>query len=60
LLSLGPHRVRPPADLAEGLADGFGWPVHRAYPGFVSRTNQSPDKTDCSDCRALADRERVG
>jgi hypothetical protein len=56
LLSLGPHRVRPPAD----LADRFGWPVHRAHPGFVSRTNQSPDETDCSDGRVLADRERVG
>jgi transposase len=48
------------ANLAEELADRFGWPVHLAHPGFVSRMKQSPDKTDFSDARVLADLERVG
>ena len=48
------------ADLAEELADRFAWPVHLAHPGFVSRMKQSPDKTDFSDARVLADLERVG
>ena len=48
------------ADLAAELADRFAWPVHLAHPGFVSRMKQSPDKTDFSDARALADLERVG
>src|SRR5262249_17140863 len=33
---------------------------HLAHPGFVSRLRQSPDKTDFSDARILADLERVG
>jgi transposase len=48
------------ADLAEELADRFAWPVHLAHPGFVGRMKQSPDKTDFSDARVLADLERVG
>jgi transposase len=48
------------ANLAEELADRFAWPVHFAHPGFVSRMKQSPDKTDFSDARVLADLERVG
>ena len=48
------------ADLAEELADRFAWPVHLAHPGFVARMKQSPDKTDFSDARVLADLERVG
>src|SRR5262249_8436755 len=48
------------ANLAEELADRFAWPVHLAHPGFVSRMKQSPDKTDFSDARVLADLERVG
>lgn len=48
------------ANLAEELADRFGWPMHLAHPGFVSRMKQSPDKTDFSDARVLADLERVG
>jgi len=48
------------ADLAEELADRFGWPMHRGHPGFVSRMKQSPDKSDFSDARVLADLERVG
>jgi hypothetical protein len=48
------------ANLAEELADHFAWPIHLAHPGFVSRMKQSPDKTDFSDARVLADLERVG
>src|SRR6516162_3050002 len=48
------------ADLAEELADRFGWPMHLGHPGFVSRMKQSPDKSDFSDARVLADLERVG
>jgi hypothetical protein len=48
------------ANLAEEMADRFAWPIHLAHPGFVSRMKQSPDKTDFSDARVLADLERVG
>jgi transposase len=48
------------ADLAQQLTDRFAWPMHLAHPGFVSRMKQSPDKTDFSDARVLADLERVG
>jgi transposase len=48
------------ADLAQELVDRLAWPVHLAHPGFVSRMKQSPDKTDFSDARVLADLERVG
>jgi hypothetical protein len=48
------------ADLAEELADRFAWPMHLGHPGFVSRMKQSPDKSDFSDARVLADLERVG
>ena len=48
------------ADLAQELADRFAWPMHLGHPGFVSRMKQSPDKTDFSDARVLADLERVG
>jgi transposase len=48
------------ADLAQELADRFAWPMHLGHPGFVSRMKQSPDKSDFSDARVLADLERVG
>ena len=48
------------ANLAEELTDRFAWPMHLAHPGFVSRMKQSPDKSDFSDARVLADLERVG
>jgi transposase len=34
--------------------------VELAHPGYVSRLKQSPDKTDFSDARLLADLTRVG
>lgn len=48
------------ANLAEQLVNLAGWSVHLAHPGYVSRMKQSPDKTDYSDARLLADLERVG
>jgi len=48
------------ADLAEELALHAGWSVDLAHPGYVRRMKQSPDKTDWSDARVLADLERVG
>jgi len=48
------------ADLAEELIGKAGWSVDLAHPGYVARIKQSPDKTDYSDARLLADLERVG
>ena len=48
------------ADLAEELISLAGWSVNLAHPGYVARIKQSPDKTDFSDARLLADLERVG
>jgi transposase len=48
------------ADLAEELVSRARWCVDLAHPGYVSRMKQSPDKSDYSDARMLADLERVG
>ncbi len=48
------------ADLAEELITKAGWPVEMAHPQYVARMKQSPDKTDFSDGRLLADLTRVG
>lgn len=48
------------ADLAGELIDRAGWSVDLAHPGYVARIKQSPDKSDFSDARLLADLERVG
>lgn len=48
------------ANLAEELVSRAGWSVNLAHPGYVSRMKQSPDKSDFSDARLLADLERVG
>jgi len=47
------------ADLAEELVAG-GWQVSLAHAGYVHKVKQSPDKTDWSDARLLADLLRVG
>lgn len=47
------------ADLAEALAEA-GWSVSLAHPGYVARLRQSPDKSDTTDARLLADLTRVG
>jgi transposase len=48
------------ADLADELIAKAHWSVDLAHPGYVARIKQSPDKTDFSDARLLADLERVG
>jgi len=48
------------ANLADELLERTNWPLHLAHPGYVARLKQSPDKTDFSDARLLADLERVG
>ncbi len=48
------------ADLADELIAQARWSVDLAHPGYVARIKQSPDKTDFSDARLLADLERVG
>lgn len=47
------------ADLAEELVRA-GQHVTLAHPGYVHKLKQSPDKTDWSDARLLADLLRVG
>ena len=48
------------ADLAEELITKEGWSVDLAHTGYVNRMKQSPDKSDFTDARMLADLERVG
>ncbi|MDD4892248.1 MAG: IS110 family transposase [Phycisphaerae bacterium] len=48
------------ANLAQELVDESGWSVELAHPGYVARMKGSPDKTDFSDARLLADLTRVG
>ncbi|HJQ89887.1 MAG TPA: IS110 family transposase [Propionibacteriaceae bacterium] len=48
------------ANLADELIACAKWSVDLAHPGYVARLKQSPDKTDYSDARMLADLERVG
>ncbi len=47
------------ADLAEELV-AAGWQVSLAHAAYVHKLKQSPDKTDWSDARLLADLLRVG
>jgi transposase len=48
------------ADLAERLAADGPWRVELAHPGYVAKLKGSPDKTDYSDAKLLADLTRVG
>ena len=48
------------ADLAEELNARAGWHLDLAHPSYVERMKRSPDKTDYSDGRMLADLTRVG
>jgi transposase len=48
------------AHLADELTTQYGWSIDLAHPGYVARLKQSPDKTDFSDARLLADLIRVG
>lgn len=47
------------ADLADELV-AAGWEVSLAHAAYVHKLKQSPDKTDWSDARLLADLLRVG
>jgi transposase len=48
------------ADLAEELVSRAGWHVELAHPHYVAKLKGSPDKSDFSDGRLLADLTRVG
>lgn len=48
------------ADLAEQLVSQGPWRVELAHAGYVAHMKGSPDKTDYSDSRLLADLTRVG
>jgi len=48
------------ANLAEELVTRACWSVDLAHPGYVRRMKQSPDKSDYTDARMLADLVRVG
>lgn len=48
------------ANLADELIQLAGWTVELAHPGYVHRMKGSPDKTDYSDARLLADLTRTG
>ena len=48
------------AAFGEALAARGSWRVELAHAGYVNRLKQSPDKTDYSDARLLADLTRVG
>src|SRR5215469_1803832 len=48
------------ADFAEKLITQYKWHVELAHPGYVARMKQTPDKSDWTDAKLLADLTRVG
>jgi len=48
------------ANLADELIEHARWDIHLAHAGYVHRMKQTPDKTDFTDARLLADLVRVG
>jgi len=48
------------AELAEALCEAGPWTVELAHPLYVSKLKGSPDKSDLSDAKLLADLTRVG
>lgn len=46
--------------MADTLKHRFGWKIAQAHAGYVARMKQSPDKSDFTDARVLADLVRVG
>jgi transposase len=48
------------ADLGEELVEQLGWNVSLGHPAYIARMKSSPDKSDYSDGRLLADLTRVG
>lgn len=47
------------AAIGDELRHQYQWDIRQAHAGYVSRMKQSPDKTDYSDARILADLVRV-
>jgi transposase len=48
------------ADLGERLVERLGWNVSLGHPAYVAKLKGSPDKSDFSDARLVADLTRVG
>ncbi len=48
------------ADLGEELVQRLGWNVSLGHPAYIAKIKSSPDKSDFSDGRLLADLTRVG
>ena len=48
------------ADLGQELVEKLGWNVSLGHPAYIARMKSSPDKSDFSDGRMLADLTRVG
>jgi transposase len=48
------------ADFGQKLVEQSGWNVLLGHPAYIARIKSSPDKTDYSDGRLLADLTRVG
>jgi transposase len=48
------------ADLGEELVERWGWNVSLGHPAYIANIKSSPDKSDYSDGRLLADLTRVG
>jgi transposase len=48
------------ADFGEELVRQFGWNVSLGHPAYIAKIKSSPDKSDYSDGRLLADLTRVG
>jgi len=48
------------ADFAEQLITHYHWHVELAHAGYVARMKQTPDKSDWTDAKLLADLTRAG
>src|ERR1700722_1347995 len=48
------------ADLGEQLVEQLGWNVSLGHPAYIAKIKSSPDKSDFSDGRLVADLTRVG
>lgn len=48
------------ADLGQELVERLGWNVSLGHPAYIARIKSSPDKSDFSDGRRIADLTRVG
>jgi transposase len=48
------------ADFAEKLITQYQWHVELAHAGYVARMKQTPDKSDWTDAKLLADLTRAG